>query len=99
MYLAAFDIFGTSAEVHGHSHNNLQPGLDGTCPPQRHARVSSELSLLEAVQLLLSIRQALLCKAVSVCIDQITVWHAGRGGGSEGHRNQKDMSDLQRHGH
>lgn len=97
MYLATFDIFRASAEVHGHSHNNFQPGLDSTCPPQRHAHVSSELSLLEAVQLLLSIRQALLCKAVSVCIGQITVWYAGREYGSEGRRNQKDMSDLQRH--
>lgn len=77
VYLATFDVFRACTEVHGHSHDNIQPGLDGTCPPQRHACVSSELGVLEAVQLLLSIRQAL-CKAVSVCIGQIMVWRAGR---------------------
>lgn len=89
MYLATFDIFIAGADVHGHSHDNLQPGLDCTCPPQWHACVTSELSLLQAVQLLLSIRQALLRKVVTVCIGQIMVWHTGGDSGSEGHRIQK----------
>lgn len=74
VYLATFDVFRAGSDVHGHSHDNLQPGLDCTCPPQWHACVSSELRLLEAVQLLLSIRQALLCEAVRVWIGQEKLW-------------------------
>lgn len=73
VYLATFDVFRAGSDVHGHSHDNLQPGLDCTCPPQWHACVSSELCLLEAVQLLLTIRQALLCGAVRVWNGQIMV--------------------------
>lgn len=69
-YLPTFDVFRAGSDVHGHSHDNLQPGLDCTCPPQWHACVSSQLRLLEAVQLLLSIRQALLCEAIRVWIGQ-----------------------------
>lgn len=94
-YLAAFDVFRAGSNVHGHSHDNLQPGLDCTCPPHWHACVSSELCLLEAVQLLLSVRQALLCKAVRVWVDQIMVWHTGWDSGSEEHTQQKNMTYLE----
>lgn len=92
VYLATFDIFRAGSLVHGHSHDNLQPGLDCTCPPQRHACVSSELRLLEAVQLLLSIRQALLCEAVRVWIGQEKLWCGIQEGvqGQRGYGNQNN---------
>lgn len=94
MYLAAFDVFRASTHVHGHSHDNPQPGLDGSCPPQRHACVSSELGVLEAIQLLLSVRQAL-CKAVSVCIGQIMVCRKGLR--IRGTQKSTDMSEGRLH--
>lgn len=73
-YLATFDVFRAGSDVHGHPHDNLQPGLHCTCPPLRHACASGELGLLEAIQLLLSVRQALLCEAVRVWIGQEKLW-------------------------
>lgn len=74
MYLATFDVLRAGTDVHGHSHDNLHPGLDCTCPPHRHACVPCQFRLLEAVQLLLSIRQALLCEAVRVWVGQEKLW-------------------------
>lgn len=52
-YLAAFDVFWAGADVHGHRHDNLQPGLHGACPPQRHGRCPGQLHLLQTVELVL----------------------------------------------
>lgn len=95
-YLAAFDVFRAGSNVHGHSHDNLQPGLDCTCPPHWHACVSGKLCLLEAVQLLLSVRQALLCKAVRVWVDQIMVWHTGIQGQRNIHSKKKPTWQIWR---
>lgn len=73
-YLATFDVFRAGSDVHRHSHNDLQPGLDCTCPPHWHACASCELRLLEAIKLLLSVRQALLCEAVRIWIVQEKLW-------------------------
>lgn len=52
-YLATFDIFRAGADVHGHRHDNLKPGLHSACSPLGHGCGPGQLHLLEAIQLVL----------------------------------------------
>lgn len=52
-YLSTLDIFWAGADVHGHRHDNLQPGLHSARPPLGHRGGSGQFHLLEAVQLVL----------------------------------------------
>ncbi len=52
-YLSTLDIFRAGADVHGHRHDNLQPGLHSARPPLGHGCRPGQLHLLQAVELVL----------------------------------------------
>ena len=57
-YLPTLDVLRAGLDVHGHGHDYLQPGLDGTRLPVGHGRGPDQLHLLQPVHLLLALRQA-----------------------------------------
>ena len=57
-YLPTLDVLCAGLDVHGHGHDYLQPGLDGTRLPVGHGRGPDQLHLLQPVHLLLALRQA-----------------------------------------
>lgn len=57
--LSALDVLWAAADVHGHGHDDLQPGLHRARPPLGHGAHPGQLHLLEAVQMVLgAVRQA-----------------------------------------
>lgn len=57
-YLPTLHVLRTGLDVHGHGHDHLQPGLDGTRLPVGHGGGPDQLHLLQPVRLLLALRQA-----------------------------------------
>lgn len=55
IYLPTLDILRAGVHVHGHCHDNLQPGLYSERPPQRHGLAPRKLRLLQPLQLLLAV--------------------------------------------
>ena len=81
-YLSALDILWAGADVHGHRHDNLKPGLHGARPPLGHGCGPGQLHLLEAVQLVLPVWQA---EAVAGGAGEaVRVWVGRVGGEGEG---------------
>ena len=88
-YLPTLDVLRAGLDVHGHGHDYLQPGLDGTRLPVGHGRGPDQLHLLQPVHLLLALRQAEALPrgaalAVGVCNMQAHRAVLGSGVGGQG---------------